>query len=143
MTHDASNPREHGPSEETPTPPDMPAACCFALVAAAFLASACCWSWSPSSPGTVALTIFNMGLSAIMALGVNMQWGYAGLFNAGVMGFTALGGLAAVLVSHPAGMERPGPAGGMALLGLCCRDHRRRDRSLDRACPRDGCGRWR
>jgi branched-chain amino acid transport system permease protein len=42
-----------------------------------------------------ALVILNMGLiSAIMALGVNMQWGYAGLFNVGVMGFVALGGLA-------------------------------------------------
>lgn len=48
----------------------------------------------------LALTILNMGLvSAIMALGVNMQWGYAGLFNTGVMGFVALGGLATVLVS--------------------------------------------
>ena len=43
----------------------------------------------------VALGIVNMGLiSAVMALGVNMQWGYAGLFNIGVMGFVALGGLA-------------------------------------------------
>ncbi len=50
----------------------------------------------------VALGIFNMGLiSAIMALGVNMQWGYAGLFNVGVMGFVALGGLGAVIVSMP------------------------------------------
>jgi branched-chain amino acid transport system permease protein len=50
----------------------------------------------------VALGIANMGLvSAIMALGVNMQWGYAGLFNVGVMGFVALGGLAAVVVSMP------------------------------------------
>jgi branched-chain amino acid transport system permease protein len=41
-----------------------------------------------------------MGLiSAIMALGVNLQWGFAGLFNVGVMGFVALGGLAVVLVS--------------------------------------------
>jgi len=48
----------------------------------------------------VALGILNMGLiSAIMAMGVNMQWGYAGLFNVGIMGFVALGGLAAVLVS--------------------------------------------
>ena len=31
-------------------------------------------------------------VSAIMSLGVNIQWGYAGLFNAGIMGFTALGG---------------------------------------------------
>jgi len=38
-------------------------------------------------------------ISATMALGVNMQWGYAGLFNVGIMGFTALGGLTAVLVS--------------------------------------------
>jgi branched-chain amino acid transport system permease protein len=46
-----------------------------------------------------ALIILNMGvISAIMALGVNMQWGYAGLFNTGIMGFVALGGLGAVLV---------------------------------------------
>ncbi len=52
-------------------------------------------SWS------VALTIFNLCLiSAVMALGVNMQWGYAGLLNVGVMGFAALGGVSAVLVSR-------------------------------------------
>ena len=49
-----------------------------------------------------ALLILNMGLiSAIMALGVNLQWGFAGLFNIGVMGFVALGGLATVLISTP------------------------------------------
>jgi branched-chain amino acid transport system permease protein len=47
-----------------------------------------------------ALVILNMGLiSAVIALGLNMQWGYAGLFNSGVVGFIALGGLAPVLVS--------------------------------------------
>lgn len=47
-----------------------------------------------------ALAILNMGLiSAVMALGVNMQWGYAGLFNAGVVGFIALGALGPVLVA--------------------------------------------
>lgn len=51
---------------------------------------------------SVMLTIFNLCLiSAIMALGVNIQWGYAGLFNAGVMGSAAIGGLVAVLVSQP------------------------------------------
>jgi len=46
------------------------------------------------------LTILNLCLiSAVMALGVNIQWGYAGLFNVGTMGFAALGGVAAVLVS--------------------------------------------
>ncbi|MEH6739702.1 MAG: branched-chain amino acid ABC transporter permease [Sulfitobacter sp.] len=50
-----------------------------------------------------AMFILNMGLiSSIMALGVNLQWGFAGLFNVGVMGFVALGGLAAVLVGMPA-----------------------------------------
>ncbi|UWQ55597.1 branched-chain amino acid ABC transporter permease [Leisingera caerulea] len=49
-----------------------------------------------------ALVILNMGLiSAIMAIGVNIQWGFAGLFNVGIMGFTALGGLAVVLTSTP------------------------------------------
>jgi len=51
---------------------------------------------------TVALAILNLQLiSAIMALGVNIQWGYAGLFNVGIMGFAALGGVAAVLTSMP------------------------------------------
>ena len=50
----------------------------------------------------VAFSILNMCLiSAIMALGVNIQWGYAGLFNVGIMGFAALGGLAGVVVSKP------------------------------------------
>ena len=50
----------------------------------------------------VALGIFNLCIiSAIMALGVNIQLGYAGIFNAGVMGFAALGGLAAVIISYP------------------------------------------
>jgi branched-chain amino acid transport system permease protein len=35
-----------------------------------------------------------------MSMGINIQWGYAGIFNVGIMGFTALGGLAAVLVSY-------------------------------------------
>ena len=51
-------------------------------------------SWS------LALVIFNLCLiSAVMSLGVNIQWGYAGLLNVGTMGFAALGGLASVLVS--------------------------------------------
>jgi branched-chain amino acid transport system permease protein len=64
---------------------------------------------------TVALAIANLALiSAIMALGVNIQWGYAGLFNAGIMGFAALGGVAAVLVSMPP-VEGAWAAGGINL----------------------------
>ncbi|WP_425038765.1 branched-chain amino acid ABC transporter permease [Primorskyibacter sp. S187A] len=66
----------------------------FALVAALLLGTGMFQSWN------LALTILNMGLvSAIMALGVNLQWGFAGLFNVGVMGFVGIGGLAAVLIS--------------------------------------------
>jgi branched-chain amino acid transport system permease protein len=36
-----------------------------------------------------------------MTMGANIQWGYAGLINFGIMGYTALGGLAVVLVSVP------------------------------------------
>ena len=66
-----------------------------------------------------ALFILNMGLiSAIMSLGVNMQWGFAGLFNVGVVGFVALGGLAAVLVSMPPVEEAWAAGGVQVLLGL-------------------------
>ncbi len=68
----------------------------FAAMAALICLVGVAQSWS------LALAILNLCLiSAIMTLGVNIQWGYAGLFNAGVMGFAALGGLAAVLVSMP------------------------------------------
>ena len=51
-------------------------------------------SWS------IALTILNYCLiSAVMTIGANIQWGYAGLINFGIMGYTALGGLAVVLIS--------------------------------------------
>lgn len=66
----------------------------FLLMGAMLLAVGFFQSWN------VALTILNLCLiSAVMSLGVNIQWGYAGLFNAGVMAFTALGGLAVVLIS--------------------------------------------
>jgi branched-chain amino acid transport system permease protein len=86
------------------------------LFALLFLALAMVWNFQ--SP-TLALTIVNMGLiSAIMALGVNMQWGYAGLFNVGIMGFTAVGGLAVVLVSMPPVTEAWSAGAFGAILGL-------------------------
>ena len=67
----------------------------------------------------LALVILNYGLiSAIMALGVNLQWGLAGLFNVGIMGFVALGGLASVLLSMPPVTEAWAAGGGRTLLGL-------------------------
>ncbi|PJE35214.1 branched-chain amino acid ABC transporter permease [Pseudooceanicola lipolyticus] len=66
----------------------------FVLVGVLILITGFTQGWN------TALLILNMGLvSAIMSIGVNLQWGFAGLFNVGIMGFVALGGLASVLVS--------------------------------------------
>ena len=59
---------------------------------------------------------------AILALGLTIQWGYAGQFNAGVMGFVALGGFCAMLFSVPLndafwGTELPGELGRVLLYG--------------------------
>ncbi len=82
----------------------------FAGVALLILLTGVLQSWNS------ALVILNMGLiSAIMALGVNLQWGFAGLFNTGIMGFVALGGLATVLVTAA---PVPGVTTGQALAVL-------------------------
>lgn len=71
-------------------------------------------SWSLS------LSILNLCLiSSIMAMGVNIQWGYAGLFNVGIMGFTALGGLSAVLISKES-VHDAVSAGGIKMLAALC-----------------------
>lgn len=65
----------------------------------------------------LALSILNLCIiSSIMALGVNIQWGYAGLFNVGIMGFAALGGLAAMLLSVPP-VREAWSAGGLGIAG--------------------------
>jgi branched-chain amino acid transport system permease protein len=85
----------------------------FFLVACLILGTGFVQSWN------TALFILNMGLvSAIMALGVNLQWGFAGLFNVGIMGFVALGGLAAVLISMPPTTEAWAAGGIRVILGL-------------------------
>ena len=67
-------------------------------------------SWS------IALSILNYCLiSAVMTIGANIQWGYAGLINFGIMGYTALGGLAVVLVSV-APVPEAWNVGGISLL---------------------------
>ncbi|MDA7485482.1 branched-chain amino acid ABC transporter permease [Planktomarina temperata] len=85
----------------------------FFLVACLILGTGFVQSWN------TALFILNMGLvSAIMALGVNLQWGFAGLFNVGIMGFVALGGLAAVLISMPPTTEAWAAGGLRVILGI-------------------------
>lgn len=87
----------------------------FAIMASLLLLVGFLQSWN------VAFGILNLCLiSAVMALGVNIQWGYAGLFNVGIMGFAALGGLTAVLVSMPPVAEAWVAGGkGMGLSLLC------------------------
>ena len=68
----------------------------------------------------VALAILNLCLiSAVMSMGVNIQWGYSGLINFGVMGFLAIGGLATIVVSVPPVNEAWAAGGfGIILSGL-------------------------
>ncbi len=88
----------------------------FAVMAGLLAAVGFGQSWA------VALTILNLCLiSAVMALGLNMQWGYAGLFNVGVMGFAAVGGLATVLISKAPVVDAWAAGGwrlGLAVLAL-------------------------
>ena len=67
----------------------------------------------------VALTIFNLCLiSSIMTLGINIQWGNAGIVNFGVMGFAALGGLANIIISMPPTLNAWDAGGAMIIIGL-------------------------
>ena len=85
----------------------------FLGVAVLYLATGLLISWNQ------ALFILNFALvSAIMALGVNIQWGYAGLFNTGIMGFAALGGLSVALVATPPVREAWAAGGAGILAGL-------------------------
>lgn len=85
----------------------------FALMAFLLASVGVLQSWS------VAFTILNLCLiSAIMALGVNIQWGYGGLLNVGIMGFAALGGVAGVLVSMPPIAEAWSAGGSNLLIAL-------------------------
>lgn len=58
-----------------------------------------------------------IGVYGLLALGLNVQWGFAGLFNAGVAGFFAVGAYTSALLTAPpaagriGGWELPAPAG--------------------------------
>ncbi|MFW2587119.1 branched-chain amino acid ABC transporter permease [Sagittula sp. SSi028] len=85
----------------------------FGMVAVLIVLTGVFQSWD------YALKLVAMGLvSAIMALGVNLQWGIAGLFNVGVMGFVALGGVAVVLTSVAPVPEAWSAGGPRALFAL-------------------------
>ncbi len=56
------------------------------------------------APFTVRLCVEAAAYSLI-ALGLNIQWGYGGLFNFGIMGFIMIGGFAVTFISVPLNME--------------------------------------
>ena len=87
---------------------------CFGVMAVLTLFVGIFQSWG------LALSILNLCLiSAVMSMGVNIQWGFAGLINFGVMGFLAVGGLATVLVSVPPVYEAWSAGGpGILISGL-------------------------
>ena len=79
--------------------------------------------------GVVSYLVFFLVIALILGvavLGLNLQWGFTGLFNAGVAGFMAVGGYATAILIGPSreavagGFELPfvvGLAGGMVAAG--------------------------
>lgn len=67
------------------------------------------------------------GIYAILALGLNIQWGFTGLFNAGIAGFYAIGAYVSAILTtaptarHLGGYEMPYPvafAAAMIIAGI-------------------------
>ena len=61
------------------------------------------------------------GCYALIALGLNIQWGYAGLFNVGVMGFIAAGAATSMIASYPPNPDFWNSDGPQMLLGTIIR----------------------
>ncbi len=64
------------------------------------------------------------GIYAVLALGLNIQWGFTGLFNAGIAGFLAVGAYTQALLTTPVsarhigGIEAPIPVAMAAAMAL-------------------------
>ena len=54
---------------------------------------------------------------AVIVLGLNLQWGYTGLFNVGVAGFVAIGAYTSALLTTPEAADRVGGFGWPILAG--------------------------
>jgi branched-chain amino acid transport system permease protein len=79
---------------------------------------------------TLGLILYALGLAnlaaiyAVMALGLNLNWGVTGLFNAGVAGFFAVGAYTSVILTAPdsphflGGFDLPLPVGMVAAMLL-------------------------
>jgi len=65
---------------------------------------------------SIATLTFYVAVFAMLALALNLHWGYTGLFNIGVVGFMAVGIYVLALVSKP--VYEPGGAAQVGGLGL-------------------------
>ncbi len=59
-----------------------------------------------------------IGIYALLALGLNIQWGFTGLFNAGIAGFFAVGAYTSAILTSPDVAGRVGGFGLPMPLGL-------------------------
>ena len=65
------------------------------------------------------------GIYAILTLGLNIQWGFTGLFNAGIAGFVAIGAYVSAILTTPesqyhlGGFGIPVPIGILAAMIIC------------------------
>nr|WP_251976369.1 MULTISPECIES: branched-chain amino acid ABC transporter permease [unclassified Salinicola] len=92
---DASQHRRQAPA---PTPPTRPIR---ELVLFGGLAAIVLGVFAMMGPAYATRMLVEAACYAILALGLTIQWGYAGQFNAGIMGFVALGGFSATFFSIP------------------------------------------
>ena len=65
---------------------------------------------------TIAVLTFYIAVFAMLALALNLHWGYTGLFNIGIVGFMAIGIYVMAFVSKP--LYQPGGAAQVGGLGL-------------------------
>ncbi|MFD1686616.1 branched-chain amino acid ABC transporter permease [Halobellus litoreus] len=65
---------------------------------------------------TIGVLTFYIGVFAMLALALNLHWGYTGLFNIGIVGFMAVGIYVMALVSKP--LYESGGAAQVGGLGL-------------------------
>jgi branched-chain amino acid transport system permease protein len=71
--------------------------------------------------GVVAVLVFTgifAGIYALLSLGLNLQWGFTGLFNIGIAGFYAIGAYTSALLTTPAPPNRVGGFGMPILVGM-------------------------
>jgi len=60
--------------------------------------------WTEGAPFTVRFLV-EAAAYALIALGLNIQWGYGGLFNFGILGLVMLGGFAVTAMAMPVSTE--------------------------------------